>query len=253
MDVVGWSLGGLVAQELCCVAPSEVRRAVLASTVPGGDDLAELISRDFFAFYRWSPTTTRGRGEAAAAARRRRGVRPRLAGALGFQQCRRAQGRRRRVRRRPPRRGRDPRPGVRPGPLPRTPLRLPGGTSCSTATSTPSSTRRSRRGSPSARRAARPAPGGRGPPRVGAGTRRWRARVLDFADTRPKVLMSIRLVRPPPVPKFPSRLRLYRWLDRAGASLRAWRWSVVPPSDGSFWSCAAGVRMRRCRYKLIVP
>ena len=76
MDVVGWSLGGLVAQELCCVAPSEVRRAVLASTSPGGDDLAELISRDFFdVFDGWADDDTR-EGEAAAA-RRRRGVRPR--------------------------------------------------------------------------------------------------------------------------------------------------------------------------------
>lgn len=65
VDVVGWSLGGLVAQELCCVAPSEVRRAVLASTSPGGDDLAELISRDFFdVFDGWADDDTR-EGEAA--------------------------------------------------------------------------------------------------------------------------------------------------------------------------------------------
>ena len=66
VDVVGWSLGGLVAQELCCAAPSEVRRAVLASTSPGGDDFdRELISRDFFdVFDGWSEDDTR-EGEAA--------------------------------------------------------------------------------------------------------------------------------------------------------------------------------------------
>ena len=66
VDVVGWSLGGLVAQELCCVAPSEVRRAVLASTSPGGDDFdRELISRDFFdVFDDWADDDTR-EGEAA--------------------------------------------------------------------------------------------------------------------------------------------------------------------------------------------
>ena len=73
VDIIGWSLGGLVAQELCCVAPSEVRRAVLASTSPGGDDLAELISRDFFdVFDGWSEDDTREgeieRRRAAAAA-----------------------------------------------------------------------------------------------------------------------------------------------------------------------------------------
>ena len=71
VDIIGWSLGGLVAQELCCVAPSEVRRAVLASTSPGGDDLAELISRDFFdVFDGWADDDTR-EGEAA---RRRAGA-----------------------------------------------------------------------------------------------------------------------------------------------------------------------------------
>ena len=71
VDVVGWSLGGLVAQELCCAAPSEVRRAVLASTSPGGDDFdKELVSRDFFdVFDDWSDDDTR-EGEAA----RRRGA-----------------------------------------------------------------------------------------------------------------------------------------------------------------------------------
>ena len=66
VDIVGWSLGGLVAQELCCVAPSEVRRAVLASTSPGGDDFdKELVSRDFFdVFDDWSDDATR-EGEAA--------------------------------------------------------------------------------------------------------------------------------------------------------------------------------------------
>ena len=66
VDVVGWSLGGLVAQELCCAAPSEVRRAVLASTSPGGDDFdKELVSRDFFdVFDDWSDDATR-EGEAA--------------------------------------------------------------------------------------------------------------------------------------------------------------------------------------------
>ena len=73
VDVVGWSLGGLVAQELCCVAPSEVRRAVLASTSPGGDFDGELISRDFFdVFDGWSEDDTReseaARRRAAAAA-----------------------------------------------------------------------------------------------------------------------------------------------------------------------------------------
>ena len=51
VDIIGWSLGGLVAQELCCVAPSEVRRAVLASTSPGGDDfdkrVVEWLAADF--------------------------------------------------------------------------------------------------------------------------------------------------------------------------------------------------------------
>ena len=66
VDIIGWSLGGLVAQELCCVAPSEVRRAVLASTSPGGDDFdRELISRDFFdIFDGWADDDTR-EGEAA--------------------------------------------------------------------------------------------------------------------------------------------------------------------------------------------
>ena len=66
VDIIGWSLGGLVAQELCCVAPSEVRRAVLASTSPGGDDFdRELISRDFFdVFDDWADDATR-EGEAA--------------------------------------------------------------------------------------------------------------------------------------------------------------------------------------------
>ena len=66
VDIIGWSLGGLVAQELCCAAPSEVRRAVLASTSPGGDDFdRELISRDFFdVFDGWSDDATR-EGEAA--------------------------------------------------------------------------------------------------------------------------------------------------------------------------------------------
>jgi pimeloyl-ACP methyl ester carboxylesterase len=66
VDIIGWSLGGLVAQELCCVAPSEVRRAVLASTSPGGDDFdKELISRDFFdVFDGWADDDTR-KGEAA--------------------------------------------------------------------------------------------------------------------------------------------------------------------------------------------
>ena len=66
VDIIGWSLGGLVAQELCCVAPSEVRRAVLASTSPGGDDFdRELISRDFFdVFDGWADDDTR-EGEAA--------------------------------------------------------------------------------------------------------------------------------------------------------------------------------------------
>ena len=74
VDIIGWSLGGLVAQELCCVAPSEVRRAVLASTSPGGDDFdRELISRDFFdVFDGWSEDDTREgeieRRRAAAAA-----------------------------------------------------------------------------------------------------------------------------------------------------------------------------------------
>ena len=66
VDIIGWSLGGLVAQELCCAAPSEVRRAVLASTSPGGDDFdRELISRDFFdVFDDWADDATR-EGEAA--------------------------------------------------------------------------------------------------------------------------------------------------------------------------------------------
>ena len=73
VDIIGWSLGGLVAQELCCVAPSEVRRAVLASTSPGGDISSELISRDFFdVFDGWSEDDTREgeieRRRAAAAA-----------------------------------------------------------------------------------------------------------------------------------------------------------------------------------------
>ena len=74
VDIIGWSLGGLVAQELCCAAPSEVRRAVLASTSPGGDDFdRELISRDFFdVFDGWSEDDTREgeieRRRAAAAA-----------------------------------------------------------------------------------------------------------------------------------------------------------------------------------------
>ena len=100
VDVVGWSLGGLVAQELCCVAPSEVRRAVLASTSPGGDDLAELISRDFFdVFDGWADDDTR-EGEAA---RRRAAARPRPPS------CRRRPSRRRR--RRSP--ARSTRPGRR--------------------------------------------------------------------------------------------------------------------------------------------
>mgnify|MGYP002850603207 CR=1 FL=1 len=33
VDIIGWSLGGLVAQELCCVAPSEVRRDEIAENV----------------------------------------------------------------------------------------------------------------------------------------------------------------------------------------------------------------------------
>ena len=72
VDIIGWSLGGLVAQELCCAAPSEVRRAVLASTSPGGDDFdRELISRDFFdVFDGWADDDTR-EGEAA---RRRAGA-----------------------------------------------------------------------------------------------------------------------------------------------------------------------------------
>ena len=74
VDIIGWSLGGLVAQELCCAAPSEVRRAVLASTSPGGDDFdRELISRDFFdVFDSWADDDTREgeieRRRAAAAA-----------------------------------------------------------------------------------------------------------------------------------------------------------------------------------------
>ena len=65
VDIIGWSLGGLVAQELCCVAPSEVRRAVLASTSPGGDGLTDLVSRDFFdVFDGWADDDTR-EGEAA--------------------------------------------------------------------------------------------------------------------------------------------------------------------------------------------
>ena len=65
VDIIGWSLGGLVAQELCCAAPSEVRRAVLASTSPGGDISSELISRDFFdLFDGWADDDTR-EGEAA--------------------------------------------------------------------------------------------------------------------------------------------------------------------------------------------
>ena len=66
VDIIGWSLGGLVAQELCCAAPSEVRRAVLASTSPGGDDFdRELVSRDFFdVFDDWADDATR-EGEAA--------------------------------------------------------------------------------------------------------------------------------------------------------------------------------------------
>ena len=66
VDIIGWSLGGLVAQELCCAAPSEVRRAVLASTSPGGDDFdRELISRDFFdLFDGWADEDTL-EGEAA--------------------------------------------------------------------------------------------------------------------------------------------------------------------------------------------
>ena len=65
VDIIGWSLGGLVAQELCCAAPSEVRRAVLASTSPGGDISSELISRDFFdVFDGWADDDTR-EGEAA--------------------------------------------------------------------------------------------------------------------------------------------------------------------------------------------
>ena len=74
VDIIGWSLGGLVAQELCCAAPSEVRRAVLASTSPGGDDFdRELISRDFFdVFDGWADDDTREgeieRRRAAAAA-----------------------------------------------------------------------------------------------------------------------------------------------------------------------------------------
>ena len=66
VDIIGWSLGGLVAQELCCAAPSEVRRAVLASTSPGGDDFdRELVSRDFFdVFDDWADDDTR-EGEAA--------------------------------------------------------------------------------------------------------------------------------------------------------------------------------------------
>jgi len=73
VDVIGWSLGGLVAQELCCIAPSEVNRAVFASTSPGGEDLAELISRDFFdVFDGWtddaSPEGEATRRRAAAAA-----------------------------------------------------------------------------------------------------------------------------------------------------------------------------------------
>ena len=48
VDVVGHSMGGLVAQELAHAAPSEVRRLVLASTSPGGDGLKDLVSRDYF-------------------------------------------------------------------------------------------------------------------------------------------------------------------------------------------------------------
>lgn len=48
LDVLGHSMGGLVAQELAAVAPSEVRRLVLASTSPGGEGLGGLISRDYF-------------------------------------------------------------------------------------------------------------------------------------------------------------------------------------------------------------
>ena len=48
VDVLGHSLGGLVAQELAYTTPSEVRKVVLASTSPGGDGLKGLVSRDFF-------------------------------------------------------------------------------------------------------------------------------------------------------------------------------------------------------------
>ena len=72
VDVLGHSLGGLVAQELAFSAPSEVRKVVLASTAPGGDDLKGLISRDFFdVLDAWTDEETRdgeiARRRAAAA------------------------------------------------------------------------------------------------------------------------------------------------------------------------------------------
>ena len=154
VDVVGWSLGGLVAQELCCVAPSEVRRAVLASTSPGGDDLAELISRDFFdVFDDWSDDDTR-EGEAA---RRRAAAAAFVHASPGAGSSAMSRRSRPTSTRSSPSAAPRPRSAARrnaPWPPSRTARgSRRSGTSCSTATSTPSSTRRSRRGSPSARRA----------------------------------------------------------------------------------------------------
>ncbi|KAJ8599602.1 hypothetical protein CTAYLR_004663 [Chrysophaeum taylorii] len=47
-DVVGFSLGGLVAQQLVFDYPEAVRRLALCSTSPGGKRCAEYVSTDFF-------------------------------------------------------------------------------------------------------------------------------------------------------------------------------------------------------------
>lgn len=47
-DVAGFSLGGLVAQQFVFDAPELVRKLALCSTSPGGKDVADFVSTDFF-------------------------------------------------------------------------------------------------------------------------------------------------------------------------------------------------------------